>query len=149
MASLERAPRCDLLLEGGTLVTLDPARPVVENGFVAISGGRIVGVGESSSSPEYRADRVISCRGRLLMPGLVDCHNHLFQSLGRSLGEGLPGWEWLSRFMWPYAAAITPEETIAAVYLAAVEAALAGTTSLLDHHYGRTDQETTLAVAAA
>ncbi|MCY4371073.1 MAG: amidohydrolase, partial [bacterium] len=69
--------------------------------------------------------------------------------MGRSLGEGLPGWEWLSRFMWPFAAAITPEETIAAVYLAAVEAALAGTTSLLDHHYGRTDQETTLAVAAA
>ena len=51
--------------------------------------------------------------------------------------------------MWPYAAEITPEETKAAVYLGAVEAALAGTTSVLDHHYGRTDYDTTLAVASA
>ena len=140
---------CDLILEGGTVVTLDPERPVVEGGFVAIAGDRIKAVGFQGEVSDYRADRVISCRGRLVMPGLVDCHNHLFQSLGRTLGEGLPGWEWLSRFMWPYAAEITPEETEAAVYLGAVEAALAGTTSLLDHHYGRTDYDTTLAVADA
>ncbi|MCY4372074.1 MAG: amidohydrolase [bacterium] len=140
---------CDLLLEAGTLVTLDPSRPVIECGSVAIVGERIVAVGPQDVVSVYRADRVISCRGRLVMPGLVDCHNHLFQSLGRTLGEGLPGWEWLSRFMWPYAAEITPEETRAAVYLGAVEAALAGTTALLDHHYGRTDYDTTLAVASA
>ena len=141
--------RCDLLLEAGTLVTVDPSCPVIEGGSVAIVGERIVAVGPRDEVSMYRADRVISCRGRLVMPGLVDCHNHLFQSLGRTLGEGLPGWEWLSRFMWPYAAQITPEETKAAVYLGAVEAALAGTTSLLDHHYGRTDYHTTLAVVGA
>ena len=145
----ERPQRCDLLLEAGTLVTLDPSRPVIDSGSVAIEGERIVAVGPEDEMSVYRADRMVSCRGRLVMPGLVDCHNHLFQSLGRTLGEGLPGWEWLSRFMWPYAAAITPEETTAAVYLGAVEAALAGTTSLLDHHYGRTDYDTTLAVAGA
>ncbi len=83
------------------------------------------------------------------MPGLVDCHNHMFQSLGRTLGEGLTGWEWLSRFMWPYAAQITSQETIAAAYLGAVESVLAGTTSVLDHHYGCADEPTTVAVAAA
>ena len=145
----EQPVGCDLILEGGTVVTLDPERPVVEGGFVAIAGDRIKAVGLQGEVSDYRADRVISCRGRLVMPGLVDCHNHLFQALGRTLGEGLPGWEWLSRFMWPYAAEITPEETEAAVYLGAVEAALAGTTSLLDHHYGRTDYDTTLAVASA
>ena len=149
MTADEQPVGCDLILEGGTVVTLDPERPVVEGGFVAIAGDRIKAVGLQGEVSDYRADRVISCRGRLVMPGLVDCHNHLFQSLGRTLGEGLPGWEWLSRFMWPYAAEITPEETEAAVYLGAVEAALAGTTSLLDHHYGRTDYDTTLAVASA
>ena len=139
---------CDTLLEGGTLVTLDSARPVIDDGFVAMAGGRIVGVGDLSGASDYQAGRVISCRGSLVMPGLVDCHNHLFQSLGRTLGDGLNGWEWLSTFMWPYASQITPEETVAAVYLAAVEAALSGATSLLDHHYGRTDYETTLAVAS-
>ena len=149
MTADEQPVGCDLILEGGTVVTLDPERPVVEGGFVAIVGDRIAAVGEGYEISGYQAERVISCRGRLVMPGLVDCHNHLFQALGRTLGEGLPGWEWLSRFMWPYAAEITPEETEAAVYLGAVEAALAGTTSLLDHHYGRTDYDTTLAVASA
>ena len=148
-ASPERTLRCDLMLVSGTLVTLDPARLVIDDGFVAISGDRIEAVGSQEESARYRADRVVSCRGRLVMPGLIDCHNHLFQSLGRTLGEGLPGWEWLSRFMWPYAAEITPEETRVAAYLGAVEAALAGTTGLLDHHYGRTDYDTTLAVADA
>ncbi len=141
--------QCDLLLESGAVVTLDPARPVIEDGFVAISCDRIAAVGSKDEASAYRAARVISCRGRLVMPGLIDCHNHLFQSLGRTLGEGLPGWEWLGRFMWPYAAQITPEETRAAVYLGAVEAALAGAACLLDHHYGRTDQAATLAVAEA
>lgn len=140
---------CDLLLEGGVVVTLDPARPVIEGGFVAVEGDRIAAVGPGAQAIDYRAGRVISCRGMLVMPGLVDCHNHLFQSLGRTLGEGLPGWEWLSTFMWPYAAQITPEEAGAAVYLGAVEAALAGATALLDHHYGRTDPAATLAVAQA
>ena len=146
---MDQPTRCDLLLESGTVVTLDPARPVLWDGFVAIKGERIVGIGTADQSSIFLAERVISCRERLVMPGLVDCHNHLFQALGRTLGEGLPGWEWLSRFMWPYAAEITPEETKAAIYLGAVEAALAGTTSLLDHHYARTDYDTTLAVASA
>ena len=149
MTADEQPVECDLVVEGGTVVTLDPERPVVEGGFVAIVGDRIAAVGEGYEISGYQAERVISCREHLVMPGLVDCHNHLFQALGRTLGEGLPGWEWLSRFMWPYAAEITPEETEAAVYLGAVEAALAGTTSLLDHHYGRTDYDTTLAVASA
>ncbi len=64
------------------------------------------------------------------------------------MGEGLTGWEWLSRFMWPYAGEITPDETAAAIYVGAVEAVLSGTTSVLDHHYGRTDPDTTLRVAS-
>lgn len=140
---------CDLLLEGGTVITLDPSRPVIEGGFAAVAGGRIAAVGPGEEASGFLAGRVISCRGLLVMPGLIDCHNHLFQSQGRTLGEGLAGWEWLGRFMWPYAAQITPEESKAAVYLGAVEAALAGTTALLDHHYGRTDQASTLAAAAA
>lgn len=141
--------RCDIMLTEGTIVTVDSEHPVIDRGFVAISGDRIVGVGGHEEAARFVADRRISCRGRVVMPGLVDCHNHMFQSLGRTLGEGLTGWEWLSRFMWPYAAQITPKETMAAVYLGAVEAVLAGTTSVLDHHYGRTDEATTLAVAAA
>jgi 5-methylthioadenosine/S-adenosylhomocysteine deaminase len=51
--------------------------------------------------------------------------------------------------MWPYAGAISRHETEIAAHLGAIEAARAGTTAVLDHHYGRTDVETTLAVASA
>ena len=149
MSETRPPSQCDLLLEAGTILTLEEDRPVIESGFVAIRGDSILAVGTADERAGYAAERVIRCKGQVVMPGLVDCHNHMFQSLGRTLGEGLTGWEWLSTFTWPYAAAITAEETIAAVYLGDVEAVLAGTTSVLDHHYGRTDEATTLAVAAA
>ena len=139
--------RCDVLLDGGTVLTLDPHNPVIERGFVAIAGDRIAAVGNKQQACAFEADLTVPCQGKVVMPGLIDCHNHLFQSLGRTLGEGLSGWEWLSEFMWPYAAGITREETFAAVYLGALEAVLAGTTCVLDHHYGRADHDTTVMVA--
>src|SRR5205823_10039649 len=130
------ASRCDLLLAGGCVVTMDEERRILESGDVAISGGRIVGVGAGP----FDAARTIDCRGKAVLPGLIDCHNHLFQTLARGLGEGLPGWEWLSSFMWPYAAALTREDVRAAVRLGAVEAVRNGTTTVLDHHYGLADE---------
>lgn len=139
--------RCDLLLTGGTVLTLDLDQPVLESGFVAVDGDRITAVGDSQKAGSFKADRMISCHGKVVMPGLIDCHNHLYQSLGRTLGEGLSGWEWLSEFMWPYSSAISREETVASVYLGALEAVLAGTTTVLDHHYGCDDHDTTVMVA--
>ena len=139
--------RCDLLLTDGTVLTLGEDRPVIESGFVAVDGDRIAGVGEGQEAGSFQAERTISCQGKVVMPGLIDCHNHLYQSLGRTLGECLTGWEWLSQFMWPYSAAISQQETAASVYLGALEAVLAGTTTVLDHHYGCDDYDTTVMVA--
>ena len=91
--------RCDLVLTGGTVLTLDEDQPVIESGFVAVEGDRIAGVGDGLQAGSFEADRTISCQGKVVMPGLIDCHNHLYQSLGRTLGEGLTGWEWLSQCM--------------------------------------------------
>ena len=92
-------------------------------------------------------DAVVDCRNRVVLPGLVDCHNHLFQALVRGLGEGLEIWPWLREFMWPYAIAMRPEQARAAVTLGVVEALRAGTTTVVDHHYAPTDTSTVLAVA--
>jgi 5-methylthioadenosine/S-adenosylhomocysteine deaminase len=140
---------CDLLLTAGFVVTSDDDRRVLEPGAVAITGDRIVAVGTPEDLSSYHATRTIDCRGKAVIPGLVDCHNHLFQGLARGLGEGLGGWPWLAEFMWPYAGAVTLEDTRAAALLGAIEAARAGTTAILDHHYGRTDAEATIAVATA
>jgi 5-methylthioadenosine/S-adenosylhomocysteine deaminase len=140
---------CELLLTGGSVVTVDDERRVFEPGAVAITGDRIVAVGTPEDLARVQADRTIDCSGRAVIPGLVDCHQHLFQYIVRGLGEGLELWPWLSDFMWPVVATILREDAVAAARLAAVEAVRAGVTCVLDHHYAPTDLETTLGVAGA
>src|SRR5919201_5260285 len=105
-----RPTDCDLVLTGGAVVTVDDDRRVLEPGAVAISGDRIVAVGTPDELAAVRAARTVDCRGKAVLPGLIDCHNHLFQGLARGLGEGMSLWPWLCDFMWPYSAAITREE---------------------------------------
>ena len=145
------AVACDLLLEGGLVITLDEGHTEIEDGAIAVSGGVIAGVGKRRDLHHYRAGaaRVIDCTGRVVMPGLTDGHTHLFQTLGRGLGDGLSLVPWLQLFMLPYSLNMTREIAVAGVRLGALQAALSGTTMVVDNHYAPTDTETTLAVAGA
>jgi imidazolonepropionase len=72
--------RCDRLFVNARLATLAPGRSglgLVENGAVAASGGRIVYAGSASDLPALDAVERVDCEGRLVTPGLVDCHTHL------------------------------------------------------------------------
>lgn len=140
---------CDLLLTGGTVVTADDEWRVLDPGAVAVTGSVITAVGTPEELADHTARRTVDCTGRVVIPGLVDCHNHLFQLLGRGLGEGMALWPWLSTFMWPYAGGITREEAVAGVTVGALEAARSGTTCVVDNHYAPSDVQTVLAVAAA
>jgi 5-methylthioadenosine/S-adenosylhomocysteine deaminase len=139
----------DLLLTGGTVITVDDERRVIDDGAVAIADGRIEAVGPARELAGLSAARVVDCSGKAVLPGLIDSHTHLYQGLARSLGEGMPLWRWLSDFMWPYAAQMTRADARAAALLGAVEAVRAGTTSILDHHYAPSDYETIMDVASA
>ena len=138
----------DLLLSGGSVVTMDDDRRVLEPGAVGIRGERIAFVG-SPAEVTGGARREIDCTGRAVLPGFVDCHTHLFQGLARGIGDGMSLWPWLCDFMWPYSAAITTAEAVAAARLGSVEALRAGITTILDNHYSPADLETTIAVAEA
>ncbi len=146
----EMAAGCDLLLSGGVVLTVDDERRVLDPGWVAIAGERILQVGdEGAGEGPPPARRVIDCRNRVVMPGLVDCHTHLFQGLGRGLGEGMSLWPWLCEFMWPYSSAIDRRDAAVAASLGTIEALRAGTTTILDNHYSPADAESTLEVADA
>lgn len=71
----------DRLWRGARLVTLEPGRPgigLIENGVIAVSQGRIAHVGTESDLPrQCRAAEEIDLAGRLVTPGLIDCHTHL------------------------------------------------------------------------
>lgn len=142
------ANRCDLLLIGGAVVTVDDMRRVFDPGAIAVDGDRIVAVGAAEDFAGWEADRRIDTAGMVVLPGFVDTHQHLFQYLMRGLGEGLELWPWLAGFMWPFADAITPSDAVVGAKLGAIEAAHSGVTAVLDHHYAPTDVETTLGVAA-
>jgi 5-methylthioadenosine/S-adenosylhomocysteine deaminase len=140
-------PTVDLLLTGGTVVTVDDGRRVLDPGAVAVAGDRITYVGDPAGAPP--ATRTVDCSGMAVIPGFVDCHNHLFQTLARGLGEGLSLWPWLCDFMWPFAASITPAEAVSGATIAAVEAVRSGTTTVLDNHYSPVDLDTTGSIADA
>lgn len=142
--------RCELLLSGGHLLTMDERGTVHEPGSLALSEGRIAAVGPADEIDRaWEADRTVDCRDRALLPGFTDAHTHLFQGLARGLGEGLSIWPWLSGFMWPYAIAVDAGDARVAATLGAVEALRSGITTVVDNHYAPTDAETVLAVAGA
>jgi 5-methylthioadenosine/S-adenosylhomocysteine deaminase len=81
----------DLLIEG-IVITMDPERRVIRDGAVAVSGDRIVEVGRDDDlRARYSAARTLGGERRIVMPGLIDCHNHLAQALVREYAlEDLP-----------------------------------------------------------
>ena len=128
-----------LLLSGGTLLRCeDPA--TVEHADVLVDGGRITGIGPDLASSEAAAGaRVLRCDGAVVLPGWVQTHIHACQTLWRNQADDLELMDWLRREVWPYEAALGPEELRAATRLAALELMLGGTTTILDmgttHHH--------------
>ena len=77
--------RVDRIFEGGTLLTMDLARPRAT--ALAVLGGRIVAVGDGDELRRHlRADRVVSLQGRTVVPGFHDAHNHM-PAFGMGLGD--------------------------------------------------------------
>lgn len=83
----------DLVIRGGTYITVDEDRRVIRNGALAVSDGVIIEVSESGDAfPESREE--IDATGHIVLPGIVDTHGHAGHSLTRGLGEGLAEGGW-------------------------------------------------------
>lgn len=141
----------DILFKGGDILTLDAAHPWIRNGAIAVGGGEILAVGTSAGVENKisATARTVDFAGLTLMPGLVDGHNHLFQHLGKTLGDGLSLLPWLADYMMPLAAEISREDAVHAVRLGALNSVLCGTTAIVDNHYAPVDEETVIGVADA
>jgi 5-methylthioadenosine/S-adenosylhomocysteine deaminase len=91
MQSSGQVKRIEMLVEG-TVVTMDAERRVIGEGAVAVDEGRIVEVGKAAElRARFEAERTLGGRRRFVIPGLIDCHNHLAQALVRDYAlEDLP-----------------------------------------------------------
>ena len=106
---------------------MNDALDIVE-GAVSVRDGRIASVG---AEPPDRHDRVVDARGAYLLPGFIQTHVHLCQTLFRGYADDMPLLEWLRRRVWPMEAAHTPQTLRASARLAAAELLLTGTTTAL------------------
>jgi len=127
----------DLLVRGGTVVTMDGDRHVVENGAVAIRGDRILAVGTADAlSRKYRARRAVDASGKVVIPGLINTHTHAAMVLFRGLADDLPLQEWLEKAIFPAEAKNVNEEFVrAGARLACLEMIQGGTTAFVDMYY--------------
>ena len=116
-----------VLVRGGTILTMNDRLDVV-SGDVSIRNGRIAGVGGVGAEPH---DATIDATGALVLPGLIQTHVHLCQTIFRGLADDLPLMAWLQSRVWPLEAAHNPASLRASARLAAWELLRGGTTAVL------------------
>lgn len=119
----------DLLLINGVVVTMGPDRAMLEDGAVAIDGQRIVAVGPTDEiAAAYQARRTINCRGKAVIPGLIDAHGHGGHSLVKTLGSDSPS-VWMRIITPTYFHFTTPEFWYVDGLVSALERVRAGVTT--------------------
>src|SRR5215213_2447761 len=119
-----------VLIRGGAVVTMDAADNVVE-GDVLVRGSRIESVGRASAVASATADVTIDARGCAVLPGFVQTHVHLCQTLFRGAADDLQLLDWLKRRVWPMEAAHDAASLRASARLGVGEMIRGGTTCAL------------------
>jgi len=130
-----------VLIENGTIVTVDDNDRIFNPGYLLIEADHIAAVGQGQAPAElrHRADVFIDASLMAVMPGMVNAHTHLFQTFIRGLADDKPLLDWLAGAIWPVAKALTEQEAYLAAMLGLVENIRSGCTSVNDHHYIHTD----------
>lgn len=124
-----------LLTNADILVTMDATRREIPGGGVYVEDNRIVAVGPSSDLPK-QADTVLDMRGHAVLPGLVNTHHHMFQTLTRAVpaAQNADLFGWL-KVLYPLWARLTPEMIRVSTQTAMAELILSGCTTSSDHLY--------------
>ena len=132
-----RRSRAELLIVGGSIVTMDGSRRVIENGAIAINGGRIVAIGPRAEvERQYRPAQTIDAHNRIIIPGLINGHTHIPMTLFRGLADDLDLQEWLTKYIFPAEAKNVNEEFVrVGTRLGLAEMIRGGTTTYCDMYY--------------
>lgn len=126
----------DILILGGTIVTMDSDRNIIEDGAIAIGGGKILSIGKASDYKGRRARQTINATGKVIIPGLVNTHTHVPMSLFRGIADDMDLQEWLTKFIFPAEAKNVDEPFVrAGTRLGLAEMIKGGTTTYCDMYY--------------
>jgi 5-methylthioadenosine/S-adenosylhomocysteine deaminase len=127
----------DLIVSGGTVVTMDSVRAIYQDGSVAVRGDSIVAVGPRAEiEARYQSAQVIDARGHLVLPGFINGHTHVPMTLFRGLHDDVTLNDWLYKYIFPAEAKNVNEEFVRwGARLAAAEQIRAGVTTFADMYY--------------
>ncbi|MEM2896570.1 MAG: amidohydrolase [Candidatus Bathyarchaeia archaeon] len=120
-----------IIIENGTIITVDEKNRIYKKGSVAIQRNRIVEIGDSEEiNRKYKADIKIDAKNKAILPGFINLHMH--SGLIRGTAEDLPLWDWLRKFVDPKHRVLKSDDAYAAALLCYSEAIKAGITCVLD-----------------
>ncbi|MGQ9457423.1 MAG: amidohydrolase family protein [Anaerolineae bacterium] len=135
------ALQADLLVVGGTILTLDDRWTELDDGALAVADGAIVALGPRQEvQGRFLAREVLDASGRLVMPGLVNAHTHAPMTIFRGLADDLPLDTWLKEYIWPAEAQhVNPDMVYWGTLLAAAEMIQSGTVAFADMYFYEDD----------
>jgi 5-methylthioadenosine/S-adenosylhomocysteine deaminase len=129
--------RVDLIISGGTVVTMDATRAIYDDGAVAVKNDTIVAVGQRRNlEAKYLAAQAIDAKGKLVLPGFINGHTHVPMTLFRGLHDDVTLNDWLYKYIFPAEKKNVNEEFVRwGTRLAAAEQIRAGVTTFADMYY--------------
>ncbi len=122
-----------ILFKNADILLKDEKFDVLENAFLAVDGDKISYIG--SEKPADNFDEIKDMSGKMLIPGLINCHNHCPMVLLRGVGSDLPLQQWLFDTVFPIEDKLTAEEIKAGSELALLEMISGGTVSFSDMYF--------------
>lgn len=129
----------DLLISGGTVVTMDANRRIIENGYLIVKGDTIVAIGEGlphMPNGPILTKQSIDAKGALILPGFINGHTHVPMTLFRGLCNDVTLDDWLHKCIFPAEAKNVTEDFVRwGTRLAAAEQIRSGVTTFADMYY--------------
>lgn len=124
----------NVLIENATVVTMNAQRDILTDASVAISGERIAAVGQTDAlQAQYPQAERIDGRGKVVLPGLINCHTHISMSLQKGITLAVP--DGLYRVMWPVERSLSADDCYTGALAGGAEALKGGTTCVVDHYF--------------
>ena len=132
-----RKTTVDIIIRGGTVVTMDGSHRIIAQGGVAIKDGHIVEVGKTADiERKFAAREVVNAAGKVVIPGLINGHTHVPMTLFRGIADDLDLQEWLTKYIFPAEAKNVTEEFVrVGTRLGLAEMIRSGTTTYCDMYY--------------
>ena len=122
----------DILVTNGTVITMEPDVPPIDDGALTIIGDKIAAVGTSKQFSNWNVSRTIDARGGIIMPGLVNTHTHAAMTCFRGLADDLPLMTWLNDHVFPAESQLDHQKVYRGTLLACAEMIRGGTTCFCD-----------------